>query len=114
MLEPEHLPGSSQATLNFVANEKCAVFAAELLRAREEICCWRFTTFTLHRFNDEGSDITFSQLTLEGCGVPQGDARVPLISEPSEDFCETFATHQRERPDHASAKRASDQHHPRL
>ena len=95
MLEPEHLPGSSQAALDFVANEKCAVFAAEFLRAGEEICRWRFTAFALHRLDDESSDIAFGQLALEGCDVIQGDAPVPLIHERSEAFGETFATHQR-------------------
>ena len=95
MLEPEHLPGSSQTALHFVANEKCAVFAAEFLRAWKEICRWRFASFALHRFDDERSDITFSQLTLERSDVIKGNAGVPLIHERSEAFCETFATHQR-------------------
>src|SRR6266567_4174967 len=95
VLEPEHLAGPPETTLNFVANEKCAVFATEFLRAREEICCGRFTTFTLHRFNDERSDITFSELALERSDVIQGNARVPLIHERPETFRETLATHQR-------------------
>src|SRR6516165_3030029 len=78
MLEPKHLAGSPQTTLDFVANEKCAVFPAKSLSAGEEICGGRFTTFALHRFDHERSNISFRQLALERSDVIQRNPSVPF------------------------------------
>src|SRR5437764_5869968 len=106
MLESKHFAGPSQTALNFVANEKCAVFAAELLRAREEICGWRFAPFALHRLDDKSGDIAFGQLALERGDVIQRNAGIPLIHERAETFRKTFASHQRQRSDAESVKGA--------
>ena len=106
MLEPEHLAGSSETALHFVANEKCAVFAAEILRAREKICRWRFAPFALHRFDDESGNIAFGQLALERGDVIQRDACIPLIHQRAETLGKTFAAHQRQRSDAESVKGA--------
>src|SRR5215468_3198453 len=95
MLESKHLAGSSQTALNFVANEKCAIFPAKSLRAREEIRRRGFATFALYRFDDKGGDIAFCQFALERRDVIQRNTRVPFVHERAEALGETFATHQR-------------------
>src|SRR4030095_7738266 len=94
MLEPKHLAGPPQTTLHFVANEKCAIFPAKGLRAWEKVCGGRFAPFALHRFDDEGGDITFRQFALERSDVVQRNTSVPFVHERAETFGETFATHQ--------------------
>src|SRR5437667_12534172 len=79
MLESKHLAGSPQTALHFVANEKCTVFSAQGLSAREEICGGRFATFALHRFDDKGGEIAFRQFALERGDVVQRNARVTFV-----------------------------------
>src|SRR6478752_7682352 len=106
MLEPKHLAGPPQTTLHFVANEKCAIFPAQGLRALEEICSGGLTTLALHRFDHECGDIALRQLALERCDVIERNTRIPFVHERAETFGKAFATHQRQRSDAESVERA--------
>ncbi len=66
MLEAKHLAGASEAGLDFVANQKGAVFSAKLLGAVKEIAARIIHALALYRLDDEGGDIAFRQFALKG------------------------------------------------
>ena len=57
VLEPEHLAGPTETGLHFIRNQQRPIFAAKLLRAREEIALGCLATFTLDRLDHEPSHV---------------------------------------------------------
>src|SRR5205807_9079508 len=53
VLEPEHFPGPSKSSLDFVANEQRPVLSAKLLSALEEVRLRRLAAFSLDGFDDK-------------------------------------------------------------
>ena len=75
MLEAKHLPGASEAGLDFVADQKRAVFSAKLLRPIKEVAPRKIDSFALDRLDDEGSDVAFEELAFQRRDVIERDAR---------------------------------------
>src|ERR1700694_2995288 len=112
MFEPEHLAGASKTRLDFVADKYRPVFSAKLLRVLEEIGLRRLAALALHRLDYERRNVALRQLTLERSDVIQRHASVEAFHERPEAFCETFATHQRERTETEPVKYALERDDP--
>src|ERR1700722_13663329 len=57
VLKSKHLPGSTESSLDFIGNQKRAVFATELLRATEKIGLRSLAAFPLHGLDHERGDL---------------------------------------------------------
>ena len=77
MLEAEHLAGPAEAGLDFVGDEKRAVFPAKLLGPIIKVGLRRFAALALHRLDHERRHIALGQLVFERGDVIQRDARFP-------------------------------------
>ncbi len=79
---------------------------------REEIRPRSFATFALDRLDHERGHVAFFQLLLERREIIQRDPRVPAIHQLPEAFGETFATHERERPETEPMPAPGERKHP--
>src|SRR5580700_7512119 len=64
MLESEHFSSATEPGLHFIRNQKRAVLAAKLLRAREEISLGSLAAFALNGLDHERRDIARTQLSI--------------------------------------------------
>ena len=80
MLEPEHLAGAAEAGLDFVADEKRAVFAAKLLRAaRRNRPAANCTPLPCTGSMTNAATSRFASSRLQRRDVVERDARVAIL-----------------------------------
>ena len=107
MLEAKHLAGAPEAGLDFVADEKRAVFSAKLLGPIKEIALRDIDAFALDRLDDEGGDVAFRQLAFERRRDHRARCGRRILHQRAEAFGETFAAHQGKRAEAEAMKRSA-------
>ena len=77
MLEAEPLTGSAQRGLNFIGNEKSAVFSAQFLGGGKVIIGRVFNAFALDGFENESGDIAGAEFGFEISEIAKFDETRP-------------------------------------